>query len=163
MYTDPKRLRATDPGETDPAKNPLWAFHETFNPDLAWVDEHRELYKAGKVGDVAVKKNLVDVLNVILEPIRTKRKHFEDRPDDVLDALRMGTVRGERGGRGDVGRGQACRAAGLLPADADDRVREAVLERRLTRSHEETEGRANVGRAWQVIARVRSGCVERSV
>jgi tryptophanyl-tRNA synthetase len=93
MYTDPKRLRATDPGETDPAKNPLWAFHETFNPDVAWVDEHRELYKAGKVGDVAVKRNLVDVLNAIIEPIRTKRKHFEQRPDDVLDALRIGTKR----------------------------------------------------------------------
>src|SRR5262249_18136590 len=37
MYTDPKRIRATDPGETDPAKNPLWAFHETFNTDVAWV------------------------------------------------------------------------------------------------------------------------------
>jgi tryptophanyl-tRNA synthetase len=93
MYTDPKRLRATDPGETDPAKNPLWAFHETFNPDTAWVDEHRELYKAGKVGDVAVKKVLVDVLNALIDPIRTRRKHFEDRPDDVLDALRLGTKR----------------------------------------------------------------------
>jgi tryptophanyl-tRNA synthetase len=43
MYTDPKRLRATDPGETDPEKNPLWAFHETFNADAAWVAEHREM------------------------------------------------------------------------------------------------------------------------
>jgi tryptophanyl-tRNA synthetase len=93
MYTDPKRLRATDPGETDPAKNPLWAFHETFNSDAAWVDEHRELYKAGKVGDVAVKRRLVDVLNAIIEPIRERRKHFEQRPDDVLDALRIGTRR----------------------------------------------------------------------
>ena len=93
MYTDPKRIRATDPGETDPAKNPLWAFHETFNPDAAWVAEHREMYQNGKVGDVAVKKKLVEVLNVLLEPIRTRRKHFEDRPDDVLDALRQGTRR----------------------------------------------------------------------
>jgi len=93
MYTDPKRIRATDPGETDPAKNPLWAFHETFNPDAAWVDEHREMYRNGKVGDVAVKKKLVEVLNTLLEPIRTRRKHFEQRPDDVLDALRQGTAR----------------------------------------------------------------------
>src|SRR5215212_6754766 len=93
MYTDPKRIRVTDPGETDPAKNPLWAFHETFNPDAAWVDEHRDMYKNGKVGDVAVKKKLVEVLNTLLEPIRTRRKQFEDRPDDVLDALRRGTKR----------------------------------------------------------------------
>lgn len=93
MYTDPNRLRATDPGETDPSKNPLWAFHETFNPDQAWVDEHRELYKNGKVGDVAVKNKLVDVINQLLEPIRQRRKHFEDRPDDVIDALKQGTAK----------------------------------------------------------------------
>ena len=52
MYTDPKRIRGTEPGETDPEKNPLWAFHETFNPDKAWVDEHRARYATGKVGDV---------------------------------------------------------------------------------------------------------------
>jgi len=93
MYTDPKRLRATDPGETDPSKNPLWALQETFNPDSAWVDEHRELYKNGKVGDVVIKKKLIEVVNTLVEPIRTKRKHFEDRPDDVIDALRIGTAK----------------------------------------------------------------------
>ena len=93
MYTDPKRLRATDPGETDPALNPLWAFHETFNTDQAWVDEHRDLYKNGKVGDVAIKKKLVEILNALIAPIRERRKHFEDRPADVLDALRLGTKR----------------------------------------------------------------------
>src|SRR3954453_8614893 len=93
MYTDPKRIRVTDPGEADPTKNPLWAFHETFNPDVAWVNEHRHLYQNGKVGDVAVKKKLVEVLNALIEPIRTRRKHFEERPDDVLDALRNGTQR----------------------------------------------------------------------
>jgi tryptophanyl-tRNA synthetase len=91
MYTDPKRVRATDPGETDPEKNPLWAYHETFNPDTAWVDEHREMYKAGKVGDVAVKRKLVEVINTLIDPIRSKRKQYEQRPDDVIDALRLGT------------------------------------------------------------------------
>jgi tryptophanyl-tRNA synthetase len=93
MYTDPKRLRATDPGETNPAKNPLWAFQETFNPDQAWVKEQQEAYRNGKVGDVVIKRKLVEVLNTILEPIRTRRKQFESRPDDVLDALRVGTKR----------------------------------------------------------------------
>lgn len=93
MYTDPKRLRATDPGETDPSKNPLWAFHETFNPDQNWVQEHRLLYQQGKVGDVVIKKRLIEVINQILEPIRTRRKHFEERPDDVIDALRLGTAK----------------------------------------------------------------------
>ncbi|HZL36801.1 MAG TPA: tryptophan--tRNA ligase [Tepidisphaeraceae bacterium] len=93
MYTDPKRIRMTDPGETDAEKNPLWAFHETFNADSAWVDEHRDLYKNGKVGDVVVKRKLIDVLNALLEPIRARRKQFEQRPDDVIDILRAGTIR----------------------------------------------------------------------
>ena len=93
MYTDPRRLRATDPGETDPEKNPLWALQETFNPDVAWVDEHRALYKEGKVGDVVIKKKLVEVLDQLIDPIRTRRKQFEARPDDVIDALRIGTKR----------------------------------------------------------------------
>lgn len=93
MYTDPNRLRATDPGQTDPEKNPLWALQETFNPDTAWVDEHRKMYAAGQVGDVAIKKKLIEVLDALLLPIRTRRKHFEDRPDDVIDALRVGSAR----------------------------------------------------------------------
>ncbi len=93
MYTDPKRIRATDPGETDAAKNPLWAFHETFNPDQNWVREQQDLYRQGKVGDVAVKRRLVEVLNALIEPIRTRRKQYESRPDEVIDVLRAGTRR----------------------------------------------------------------------
>jgi tryptophanyl-tRNA synthetase len=93
MYTDPKRIRATDPGETDPAKNPLWAFHEIFNLDQNWVKEQQEAYRAGKVGDVAIKKKLVEVLNHLIEPIRTRRKQYEKHPEDVLAALRQGTTK----------------------------------------------------------------------
>jgi tryptophanyl-tRNA synthetase len=93
MYTDPKRLTGKEPGEIDPEKNPLWAFHETFNGDTAWVEEHRALYAAGKIGDVAIKRKLIEVINALIDPIRTRRKHYEDRPDDVIDALRKGTAR----------------------------------------------------------------------
>lgn len=91
MYTDPKRLRATDPGTVE--NNPLWIFHQTFNTDEAWVREHEDLYRQGKVGDVVIKKKLIEVLNTLIDPIRTRRKHYEDRPDDVIDALREGTKR----------------------------------------------------------------------
>lgn len=90
MYTDPKRITGKEPGETDPAKNPLWAFHEVFNSDTAWVNEHRALYAEGKIGDVPIKRKLIECVNALIDPIRTKRKHFEDRPDDVIDALRLG-------------------------------------------------------------------------
>ena len=92
MYTDPKRIRATDPGETDPEKNPLWAFHEAFNPDKAWVAENQQLYREGKVGDVAIKRKLVEILNGLLEPIRQRRKHYEQRPDEVIEVLKKGTA-----------------------------------------------------------------------
>jgi tryptophanyl-tRNA synthetase len=93
MYTDPKRLRATDPGNDDPEQNPLWAFQQTFNPDPAWVAEHRELYRNGKVGDVVIKKNLVEVLNTFLDPIRARRARYADRPEEVVEVLRAGTLR----------------------------------------------------------------------
>jgi tryptophanyl-tRNA synthetase len=91
MYTDPKRLRATDPGTVE--NNPLWIFHETFNPDKAWIAEQQEAYRAGKVGDVIIKRKLVEVLNTLIEPIRTRRKQFDTRPDDVIEVLRAGTAR----------------------------------------------------------------------
>jgi tryptophanyl-tRNA synthetase len=93
MYTDPKRIRVTDPGETSPQKNPLWAFHETFNPDQSWVKEQQEAYRTGKVGDVLIKKKLIEVLNTLIDPIRTRRKQFEQNPADVLDALKLGTTK----------------------------------------------------------------------
>jgi len=93
MYTDPNRVRGTEPGETDPEKNPLWAFHETFNPEKAWVEENRAAYARGAVKDVPLKRKLIDVLNALIEPIRTKRKHYEQRPDEVLDVLKDGTRR----------------------------------------------------------------------
>ena len=91
MYTDPKRVTGKEPGETDGAKNPLWALHETFNTDITWVDEHRARYAAGTIGDVVIKRKLIEVLDALIAPIRTRRQQFESRPDDVIDALRLGT------------------------------------------------------------------------
>jgi len=90
MYTDPRRIRATDPGTVE--NNPLWIFHETFNPNQPWVQEMEQAYRQGKVGDVAIKKELVKVLNDLLEPIRQRRRQFEQDPQLVLEALRQGTT-----------------------------------------------------------------------
>jgi tryptophanyl-tRNA synthetase len=91
MYTDPNRIRASDPGKVE--NNPLWIFHEAFNADQAWVREQEDAYRQGKVGDVAIKKRLVEVLNGLLEPIRTRWKHYNARPGEVLSVLRDGTRR----------------------------------------------------------------------
>ena len=91
MYTDPNRKRATDPGTVE--NNPLWIFHEVFNPDAAWVAEAEAKYKAGQIGDVECKRRLVDVLVALIEPIRTRRVELEKDPGHVLATLKAGTAR----------------------------------------------------------------------
>lgn len=89
MYTDPNRLKATDPGTTD--NNPLWIFHETFNPDQQWVKEAEERYRQGTIGDVECKKKLIDILVALIEPIRQRRLVYENDPGQVLAILKAGT------------------------------------------------------------------------
>ena len=91
VYTDPTRLKATDPGHLE--GNVAFMYHDLFNANVDEVADLKERYVAGKVGDVAVKKKLVAVLNDFLDPIRTRRRHFEERPDDVLAALKQGSAR----------------------------------------------------------------------
>lgn len=87
IYTDPNRIRASDPGNVE--NNPLWIFHETFNADQAWVAEAKERYRQGNIGDVECKKKLADILIALLEPIRERRKQFDD-PQLILNVLREG-------------------------------------------------------------------------
>src|SRR5438270_156802 len=56
MYTDPTRLRATDPGHVE--GNPVFTYHGAFNPNKEEVEEMKRLYRAGGIGDVAVKRAL---------------------------------------------------------------------------------------------------------
>jgi tryptophanyl-tRNA synthetase len=91
MYTDPQRLRPTDPGTIE--NNPLWIFHETFNQDKAWVKEAEQRYREGKIGDVECKKKLIDVLVNLIEPFRQRRLMFEQDPGQVLAILREGTAK----------------------------------------------------------------------
>jgi tryptophanyl-tRNA synthetase len=91
MYTDPKRLRASDPGSVD--NNPLWIFHETFNSDKAWVEEAKEKYQAGKIGDVECKKKLIDVLVALTDPMRQRRALYASDMAEVINVLRDGTAR----------------------------------------------------------------------
>lgn len=91
MYTDPKRMRASDPGTVE--NNPLWIFHDIFNPDKVWVENTKAQYRAGQIGDVACKKKLIEVLNALLEPIRQRRAEYQDDLAQVLKILREGAER----------------------------------------------------------------------
>lgn len=91
MYTDPKRLRATDPGTVE--GNPVFVFHDAFNDNPAEVAELKERYRAGQVGDVEVKARLAEALNRFLEPIRERRAHYLAHPLLVQDVLARGIRR----------------------------------------------------------------------
>lgn len=89
MYTDPTRIRATDPGHVE--GNPVFSLHDAFNPNRDEVEEMKRLYRIGGIGDVAVKRSLVKALNNFLDPIRERRAELEARPDYVRDVLLDGT------------------------------------------------------------------------
>jgi tryptophanyl-tRNA synthetase len=91
MYTDPNRLKPTDPGNTE--NNPLWIFHETFNPDTQWVEQTKQLYREGGIGDVACKRKLIEILVELISPMRERRKIYESDPDQILKILRNGNIR----------------------------------------------------------------------
>ena len=91
MYTDPTRLRATDPGHVK--GNPVFVYHDAFNPNLDEVHDLKTRYMKGKVGDVEVKQKLVVALNAFLDPIRERRAEFERQPGLLEDILSEGSRR----------------------------------------------------------------------
>lgn len=94
MYTDPKRIHPTDPG--DPEGNPVFVYHEVFNPDKKEVEEFKRKYKEGKIGDVEVKKRLVIVLNDFLDPIRKRRSKYEGKDGELDEILKNGTKKARK-------------------------------------------------------------------
>ncbi len=88
MYTDPRRLRATDPGKVE--GNPVFIYHDAFNTNVDEVDDLKNRYKKGQVGDVEVKDKLSIAINNFLDPIREKRNYYETHKDEVIDILEDG-------------------------------------------------------------------------
>ncbi len=107
MYTDPNRVRADVPGTVE--GNPVFIYHDAFNPDTAEVDDLKARYRAGKVGDVEVKKKLARAINNFLEPVRERRADYDQRPHVVDDILQEGN-----------------RKTRVLASDTMQRVREAM-------------------------------------
>ena len=83
MYTDPKRIRADIPGTVE--GNPVFMYHDIFNPDTAEVDDLKARYRAGKVGDVEVKTKLARAMNAALEPMRERRREVLARPERIRE------------------------------------------------------------------------------
>ncbi len=91
MYTDPKRIRADIPGTVE--GNPVFIYHDAFNPNVAEVEELKTRYRAGTVGDVEVKDTLARALNVVLDPIRARRAELEATPARIREIVMDGSSR----------------------------------------------------------------------
>ena len=98
MYTDPSHINIADPGHVE--GNTVFTYLDAFSkqedfaeflPDYACLDEMKEHYKKGGLGDVKCKKFLLTVMENMLSPIRAERKLWENRISDVYDILYQGT------------------------------------------------------------------------
>lgn len=101
MYTDPSRIRATDPGTVE--GNPVFIYHDAFNPDTDEVNDLKERYRKGTVGDVEVKQKLLAALETFLAPIRERRSKY-DNEDTLMQILRAGTEKGRNTAADVIGR-----------------------------------------------------------
>lgn len=98
MYTDPEHIRVEDPGKIE--GNMVFTYLEAFSndedfekflPEYKNLDELKEHYQRGGLGDVKVKKFLLKVLNQMLDPIRERRSYYENHLDEVIKILEDGT------------------------------------------------------------------------
>jgi tryptophanyl-tRNA synthetase len=91
MFTDPNRLRADTPGTVE--GNPVFQYHDAFNPNTEQVDEFKARYRKGTIGDVEVKVALAEAINNFLDPIREKRAYCEQNMNLVEEAIMSGVAR----------------------------------------------------------------------
>lgn len=91
MYTDPTRIHPTDPGHVK--GNPVFIYHDYFNPNREEVEDLKRRYRRGRVGDVEVKRKLAAALNAFLDPIRERRAFYANQPGLVDEILLEGTQR----------------------------------------------------------------------
>jgi tryptophanyl-tRNA synthetase len=94
MFTDPRRVHADIPGRIE--GNPVFIYHDIFNDDRSEVEDLKERYRAGAVGDSEVKEKLSLALNRFLDPIRERMHYYEERKGLVDEILWSGTQRMRR-------------------------------------------------------------------
>jgi tryptophanyl-tRNA synthetase len=90
-FTDPNRIRGNEPGNVE--GNPVFAYHDAFNPNRAEVADLKERYRKGTVGDVEVKDKCVTAINAFLAPILERRRRFEAEKGLVEEIIYQGTLK----------------------------------------------------------------------
>jgi tryptophanyl-tRNA synthetase len=88
MYTDPNRIHPNDPGTVE--GNPVFIYHDAFNKNKDEVEDLKERYRKGTVGDVEVKDKLASVLKEFIAPIRERRLVYEKDQKLLFDILKQG-------------------------------------------------------------------------
>ncbi len=90
MYTDPNRVHANIPGTVE--GNPVFIYHDIFNPNKEEVEDLKKRYREGTVGDVEVKDKLAYAINQFLAPIRERRQVFSEDKGYVEQVIYEGTM-----------------------------------------------------------------------
>ena len=91
MYTDPNRIHAHTPGNTE--GNPVFIYHEIFNRNKAEIEDLKSRYREGSVGDVEVKQKLSSAINTFLDPIRQRREEISKEKGLVEEVIYEGTLK----------------------------------------------------------------------
>ena len=91
MYTDPNHIHVSDPGKVE--GNVVFTYLDIFDPDKDQVAKLKEQYQHGGLGDVKIKRYLIDVMEAVLEPIRTRRAHYAEDMGAVAEMLQQGSAK----------------------------------------------------------------------
>lgn len=94
MYTDPDHIRVEDPGKIE--GNVVFVYLDVFAEDKEKVAEMKAHYQKGGLGDVAVKKYLVEEMDKVLKPIRERREELAKNPEAIYEILRKGSKKAEK-------------------------------------------------------------------
>lgn len=89
MYTDPNHVRVADPGQVE--GNTVFTYLDIFDEDKNEVQKLKAHYQKGGLGDVVLKKRLIEILNTFLEPIRVRRIAYAKDPQVIMEILRTGS------------------------------------------------------------------------
>jgi tryptophanyl-tRNA synthetase len=89
MFTDPYHLRVSDPGRVE--GNPVFSYLDAFDPDVDEVQKLKNHYQQGGLGDMVIKKRLLEVLENFLQPIRDRREVLMKDPEAVMEVVKKGS------------------------------------------------------------------------
>ncbi|MBU1200567.1 tryptophan--tRNA ligase [Patescibacteria group bacterium] len=93
-FTDPNRKKVTDPGKVE--GNPVFIYHDLINDDKGEVEDLKNRYRDGRVGDVEVKERLFEAHKRLFEPARKRRKKLEEDMELVKRVLAEGAEKAKK-------------------------------------------------------------------